>query len=94
MLSFESGFIFQNSQFILPSSSQYSNCMAANALDAVGELYGLQTAARDSRSAADAAHCGKLHMVDDAATCPVYAVEGCGLWSAADDLDDAGCCVC
>ena len=47
-----------------------------------------------SRSAADAAHCGMLHRVDDAAMCPVYAVEGCGLWSAADDLDDAGCCVC
>ena len=58
------------------------------------EIYGLQTAACDSRSAADAAHCGMLHTVDDAATCPVYAVEGCGLWSAADDLDDAGCCVC
>ena len=58
------------------------------------EIYGLQTAANDSRSAADAAHCGMLHTVDDAAMCPAYAVEGCGLWSAADDLDDAGCCVC
>ena len=45
-------------------------------------------------SAADVAHCGMLHTVDDAAMCPVYAVEGCGLWNAANDLDDAGCCVC
>ena len=58
------------------------------------EIYGLQTAANDSRSAADAAHCGMLRTVDDAATCPVYAVEGCGLCNASDDLDDAGCCVC
>ena len=58
------------------------------------EIYGLQTAANDSRSAAVAAHCGMLRTVGDSATCPVYAVEGCGPWNASDDLDDAGCCVC
>ena len=30
--------------------------------------------------------CGMLDQEDDEVTLPVYAVEGCGLWSAADDL--------